>query len=82
MIKFTYKQIEILRAIKRGNVDGTPCSVYDLMDKVSYEVKRDAILHSIRVLVEAGLVERRGFIKRKGRPNQVFCITTKALDYI
>ncbi len=82
-IRFTTKQIEILEAIKKGNPDGSMVSVYDILDRVSYDCKRDAMLHSIRRLVENGYVERRDLVNKGKKTNiRVFSITTKALDYI
>ena len=81
-IRWTNKQIDILRNIHAGNKDGGRCSVYDIMDQVSYECKRDAMLHSIRVLVKAGLVERSGTELRAGRQVRIFTVTTKALEYL
>jgi len=81
-IRFTNKQIEILNAIRDGRADGTDCSVYDVQDKVSYEVKRDALLHSIKILIDSGYIERRDRVIRDGRSLRVFRVTTKALEYI
>ena len=96
-IRFTNKQIEILNAIRDGRADGTDCSVYDVQDKVSYEVKRDALLHSIKILIDSGYIERQSrdavltayrYIERRdrvirdGRSLRVFRVTTKALEYI
>ena len=83
-IKFTFKQLDILAVIKKGNKDGSSCSVYDILENLSYECKRDALLHSIKILVENGYVERRDKVKRedKGKPVRVFVITTKSLDFI
>lgn len=79
-IRFTGKQMEILRVIKEGNEDGSLCSVYDLMDKLTYEVKRDALLHSIKILADAGYIERRNREKRGTRSIRVFCVTTKTAE--
>lgn len=81
-IKFTNKQIEILTTIRKGNPDGSPCSVYDIMENLSYEVKRDALLHSIKLLVETGYIERKDRVLRGKRSVRVFFVTSKALDYI
>mgnify|MGYP000663311360 CR=1 FL=1 len=82
MIRVTNKQIEILRSVKEGNEDGTLCSVYDIMGKLSYEVKRDACLHSIRILVDNGYIERRDKVLREGKAMRVFAITTKAAEIV
>jgi hypothetical protein len=81
-IRWTNKQIEILRTIKDGNEDGTPCSVYDIMGRLSYDVKRDACLHSIKILADNGYVERRERVIREGKSVRVFCVTTKASEVI
>jgi DNA-binding MarR family transcriptional regulator len=81
-IRFTGKQLEILMVIKQGNDDGTPCSVYDILEHISYECKRDAMLHSLKILVEKGFVERRDLVKRAGKTVRVFSITTRALVFI
>ena len=81
-IRFTAKQIELLDIIKRGNPDKSPVSVYDILDRISYTAKRDAILHSIRILVENGFVERRDLVKREGKAVRVFVITTKGFAVV
>jgi competence protein ComGC len=81
-IRFTCKQIEILNIIKAGRTDGTDCSVYDIQDNVSYEVKRDALLHSIKILVDNGYIERRDRVVRDGKSMRVFRVTTKASEVI
>jgi competence protein ComGC len=81
-IRFTNKQIEILTVIKGGNTDSTDCSVYDIMDALSYEVKRDALLHSIKILTDNGYIERRDRVIRNGKSVRVFKVTTKAAEVI
>lgn len=78
MIKFTRKQLEIMMVLKEGNKDGEACSVYDLIDLVSYDCKRDAMLHSIKILVDNGYVERLGRAKRNGSSNMTFGLTSEA----
>ncbi len=63
-IRFTVKQLQIMKAIKDKRPDGDFCDVYDIMDSLPYTVKRDALLHSIRILVEAGYVQRLPNVKR------------------
>jgi hypothetical protein len=81
-IRWTNKQIEIIRVVKAGRSDGTECSVYDIQDGLSYEVKRDALLHSIKILVDNGYIERKDKIVRDGRAFRVFRVTTKAAEVI
>lgn len=82
MIKWTLKQISILNVIKKGNDDGSLCSVYDIMAKLPYECKRDAVLHSIKILHDEGLIDKTGPVKRNNRNVQVFRLTTKALPFL
>lgn len=82
MIKFTNKQIQILTVIKKGNDDGTACSVYDLVDKVAYTCKRDAMRHSLKILIDDGYVEVKGLEVRSGKAIQTFIVTTKCSTVI
>lgn len=82
VIRFTNKQIEILGVIKGGNSDGTDCSVYDIISGLTYEVKRDALLHSIKILADNGYIERRDRVLRSGKSVRVFKVTTKATEVI
>ncbi len=81
-IRFTAKQIEVLDIIKSRNPDNSYCSVYDIIEKLSYPCKRDALLHVLKNLVDKGYVERRSMELRDSRAVRVFGITTKALDYV
>ena len=82
IIRWTNKQIEILRLVKAGNSLGEDVSVYDLMDSLSYEVKRDALLHSLKILVDNGYIERRDRVIRNGKSMRVFKVTTKAAEVV
>jgi hypothetical protein len=82
IIRWTSKQIEILRLVKEGNSDGEDVSVYDLMDSLSYSPKRDALLHSLKILVDNGYLERRDRVVRGGRSMRVFKVTTKAAEVV
>lgn len=81
-IRWTSKQIEIMNLIKAGNKDGEDVSAYDLMETLSYEVKRDALLHSLKILVDNGYIERRDMVLRKGKRMRTFNLTTKAAEVI
>lgn len=82
-MKLTTKQVLILTAIKCGNKDGEACTVYDIMEALPYEVKRDAVLHSVKILTSKGLVQRLGREKRDGHlPYQTFGLTTLGLSFV
>lgn len=81
-IRFTNKQVAILTAIKDGCSDGTHMTVFDIIDFVFYDVKRDAMLHSLKILIDNGFVERCSKINSKGRRVRCFKITPKAEMYM
>ena len=83
MIRMTMKQLEILKVIKdRRPSDGETCSVYDVMNSLSYDVERTALLHSIATLVKEGYIERLGREKRDGRSLNVFTVTAKGYSTV
>lgn len=78
-IYWTAKQIEIMYIISQKNDDGTYCSVYDIMKKLSYEVKRDSLAHGIKILIDAGYIE---FMPKERRGNasvRPYTLTPKGL---
>lgn len=81
-IKWTAKQVEILQIIKAKNPDDTYVSVYDIMDRLSYKVKRDALLHSIKVLIDYDYVIRMPSETRNKKAVRPFYITSKAYPFI
>lgn len=81
-IRFTSKQIDILRVIHAGNEDSSLCTVYEIIDKLSYEVKRDALLHSVKILVDAGYIDRSRREMRDGKSLRVFMVTSKAAEIL
>jgi hypothetical protein len=82
LIRYTMKQMEILNVIKKGRSDGTDCDVYDIVAGVSYDVKRDAMLHSVKILIDHGYIERKDRVMRDGRSVRTFRVTTKASELI
>lgn len=82
MIKVTTKQLMLLTAIRDGNPDGTACSVADLMENLPYKANRDAIRHSLKILIDNGYVVPKGRENRDGKSFQVFNVTTKAGEII
>lgn len=77
-MRFTSKQREILNALKKFEY----ASVYEIIDEVGYEVNRDAMLHSIRVLIENGVVERYGRVKNPTGSYMNFKLTDKGESLI
>jgi Fe2+ or Zn2+ uptake regulation protein len=82
-MRLTNKQISVLNAVKEGNKAGEACTVYDLIESVPYDCTRDGLLHTMKTLIDKGLVERLGREQRDGTlPNQTFGLTPAGLDLI
>lgn len=79
----TTKQLEILLIIEKGNKDGEPCTVYDIIDELTYETTRDQVLHIIGRMAKQGWVERLGRERRniKGT-NTIFGLGPNANEVI
>ncbi|WP_354734441.1 hypothetical protein [Acinetobacter nosocomialis] len=64
----TPKQIELLTKIRDMNPDGTPLSIEQLHEAVSYTCTRQAITCSLNFLIKRGLIEKSGQnVVRNGR---------------
>ena len=73
-VGFTVKQLQILQTVKKLQ----SCSVYQIIEHLPYKVKRDALLHSIRVLRNNDFICRHGMVDGK----MMFGVTDKLKDYI
>lgn len=85
-ILITSKQMDLLGIIRMGNADGTPCTVYDIQEKMleRYDKKfaRDALMHMISRLEKVGYITRSRVRKGAvGRPMSVFAITLLGVPY-
>lgn len=78
----TDRQLATLRALLRGNLDGTLLDIYELRD-----VLGDNTWHNtwttVRTLMAHGLVER-SYVKhtKKGNPRRTFIVTEKGRNMI
>ena len=74
------KQIVILTILKDAFEEGKNLTVYEIMEKIPHDTKRDALLHSIKILADKGLVERAGRELRTGKlPFQTFKLSAMGL---
>lgn len=80
----TINQIQILLIIKEGNPDGTHVTVYDIIDRMPTNPRRDSVLHSISPLINEGYVERvDGPVSTKGgRSFRSFALTEKGSEIV
>lgn len=81
--RLTVKQIEIMALLKSGNPDGSTCSIYDLMDRLSYRPQRTAVAHSLTILDDKGFINRLPMERRTGydAPVAVFNLTPLGESY-
>lgn len=71
----TDKQIEILRLVSTKNVDGSMLDLTQLRNALSYTASKQAILSSVKHLIERSLIERTAKIVRKGYVYTTLSIT-------
>jgi DNA-binding PadR family transcriptional regulator len=72
----TSKQIELLTVISRGNADGSPTDLDEVIERVSWHPTKQSIQFSIRALLKHELIEKGAVEKRRGR-NRVIIKATK-----
>lgn len=58
-MKLTPKQVEILKKIERGNLDGSLIDLTQLRQSLSYTATKQAVLCSVNHLAKRDLVGRR-----------------------
>lgn len=71
----TTKQIEALTVIAKGNSDGTPADLDEILMRLSYKPTKQAVQFTIRSLIDHGLIEKGGMEKRRGRMRVVIKAT-------
>lgn len=82
-IRFTQKQLEILSAIKNLTTEGTPATAANIREELSYPCKRDALGHSLKILIDAGFLEKTGRVKVSLKHTSVtFGLTTEGATYL
>lgn len=82
-IRFTQKQLEILSAIKNLTDDKIPATSANIMSELSYVCKRDALGHSMKILLDAGFIEKTGRVKVSLKNTSVtFGLTTEGAAYL
>ena len=70
-MKNTEKQQEIMRAILRGNPDGTLLDIDQLLLLLPYETTKESLQFSLRALIRHGMVEKR---EREFRRSRMRCV--------
>lgn len=77
----TQKQIELLQVIGSKNNDGTEVDLDQIIERVSWHPKKDALQFSIRALMAHGLIKRLDSEKRRGRSHRLIALTDLGLHF-
>lgn len=77
-MNITDKQMMIMNAVMECNPDGSKLDLDQLIEKVPYNVTKEAIQFSIRYLIKKGLMIKLGREKRRGRSRIVYGATQEA----
>jgi hypothetical protein len=69
------KQAEILTQIVRLNADGSFLDLDQLLDRLTYKPKKEALQFSIRHLIARGLIEKKPVELRRGAKRRIIAPT-------
>lgn len=78
----TSKQVAILRALVKRNVDGSYLDVKELIERSAPGTTRGAMICSLRHLNMHGLVREDELVTRRGRRVRTYAVTQKGLNLI
>ena len=78
----TFRMLLILDVIYRRNSDGSLVDLDQLIERVSYDVTKQAIQHSLRAMLEKGVIEKAGREKRRDRSRMTYRVTKLGHDLI
>jgi len=76
----TKNQQEVLSVIAKRNPDGSLVDIDQLIEGVDYEVTKQAIQHTIRSLVNQGLIIKEGKEVRRKRQRVTFSPTVEGAE--
>ena len=76
-ISLTPKQISILTCVCKGNADGSPMDIDQIINSVDYKVTKQAIQFSIRRMIEKkNLIRKVGSEIRRGKKRVFYSATS------
>lgn len=81
-MNITDKQLMIMDVIIKGNPDGEPCDLDQLIERVPYEVSKPAIQFSIRYLIQKGLLRKLDRELRRGKSRVILGATKEAFQLL
>lgn len=71
----TMRMFLIIEEVKKRNPDGSLLDLDQLIERVDYDVTKQAIQHTLRYMVEKGVVEKAGRESRRGRSRVLYKVT-------
>lgn len=73
--RLTYKQTQILDAIRKGAPDGGFIDLDQLLDSLSYETSKSSMQFSLRALIRRGFIAKKGRETRRAQGRQTYALT-------
>ncbi len=77
----TQKQRELVDVISRGNPDGTPTDLDEIVERLSYKPSKQSLQFSLRALIAHGLIEKLEKDKRRERVRRLIGITPLGMHF-
>lgn len=74
----TIRMMMILELVMKRNEDGSLKDLDQLIKEVDYDVTKQAIQHTIRFLINKGMMEKAGLQSRRGKSRVVYRATDLA----
>lgn len=71
----TMRMFLVIEEIKKRNPDGSLLDLDQLIERVDYRVTKQAIQHTLRIMIGKGVIEKAGLSKRRGRCRVTYQMT-------
>lgn len=81
-MRLTPKQIDMLVLIAKGNEDGSPIDLDQLMERAAHRPTKASLQFSVRAMIANGLIEKIGTEKRRDRRRVLFQATPLGQHYV
>ena len=72
VVDISKRQVSILTEICKGNPDGTPLDLDQLLERVNYTVSKQAIQFSLRRMIKKGLIKKIGTEVRREKRRVIY----------
>ena len=80
-MRLRQKQLALLRVIARGNDDGSPVDLDQLIERAPHKPSKESVQFSIRALVKHGLVEKQTLERRRERARRIIAATPLGMHF-